>query len=69
MHSIVYKLNHENVIAPGTPNNLQSSKICVWTDTSIRANFNVTKSKEIINHIGISVAHLAKKKTKKKPLK
>lgn len=45
VHSKVYELNHENVIAPGTPNNLQSSKICVWTDTSIRANFNVTKSK------------------------
>lgn len=60
MHSIyvVYKLYHRNVIAQGTPNNLQSSKICVWTDTSIRANFNVTKSKEIIIHIRISVAHM-----------
>lgn len=60
MHSIyvVYKLYHKNVIAQGTPNNLQSSKICVWTDTSIRANFNVTKSKEIIIHIRISVAHM-----------
>lgn len=46
VHSKVNELNHENVIAPGTPNNLQSSKICVWTDTSIRAIFNVTlKSK------------------------
>lgn len=60
MHSIyvVYKLYHKNVIAQGTSNNLQSSKICVWTDTSIRANFNVTKSKEIIIHIRISVAHM-----------
>lgn len=63
VHSIyvVYKLYHKNVIAQGTSNNLQSSKICVWTDTSIRANFNVTKSKEIkeiIIHIGISVAHM-----------
>lgn len=60
VHSIyvVYKLYHKNVIAQGTSNNLQSSKICVWTDTSIRANFNVTKSKEIIIHIRISVAHM-----------
>lgn len=60
MHSIyvVYKLYHRNVIAQGTPNNLQSSKICVWTDTSIRANFNVTKSKEIIIHKRIFVAHM-----------
>lgn len=63
VHSIyvVYKLYHKNVIAQGTSNNLQSSKICVCTDTSIRANFNVTKSKEIkeiIIHIGISVAHM-----------
>lgn len=62
VHSIyvVYKLYHKNVIAQGTSNNLQSSKICVWTDTSIRANFNVTKSKEIIIHIRISVAHMEK---------
>lgn len=60
VHSIyvVYKLYHKNVIAQGTSNNLQSSKICVWTDTSIRANFNVTKSNEIIIHIRISVAHM-----------